>query len=201
MTGPARAGGPPADARGRALNAERLRLLVGVARALDGPMQLLGFVWLVLLVLDFTRGLSGFLRTLNLAIWGLFVLQFVVEFVIAPRKRQYLERHWLTAVSLLVPALRIFRILRAMRVLRLAAGGPGAQLVRVVGSINRGMAALRRTMGRRGIGFVSLLTLIVTFAGAAGMFTLERGAAGGGLPTYGSAVWWTSMIMTTLGSE
>lgn len=101
-------------------------------------MSILGFIWLVLIVLDLTRGLSPFLTGLSYVIWGLFVLQFAVEFIIAPKKLAYVRRNWLTAIALVLPALRvlsIFRVLRLLRVLR------GARLLRVVSSANRGMRA------------------------------------------------------------
>jgi voltage-gated potassium channel len=71
--------------------------------------------------------------------------------------------------------------------------------VRVVTSLNRGMRALGASMGRRGFGYVVALTAIVTLAGAAGMYAFENEAEGG-LATYGEALWWTAMIMTTMGS-
>jgi voltage-gated potassium channel len=98
-----------------------------------------------------------------------------------------------------VPALRVFRIFRAMRVLRATRAARGMRLVRVVGSINRGMRALGASMGRRGFGYVVALTVFVTFTGAAGMYTFENDRPGG-LHSYGEALWWTAMIMTTMGS-
>ena len=41
----------------------------------------------------------------------------------------------------------------------------------------------------------------MTFAGAAGMYTFERDAPGTSLNSYGESVWWTAMLMTTMGSE
>jgi voltage-gated potassium channel len=71
-----------------------------------------------------------------------------------------------------------------------------------VSSINRGMRALGATMNRRGFAYIFLLTVIVTFAGAAGMYAFENNNPGErGLNSYWSALWWTSMIMTTMGSE
>jgi voltage-gated potassium channel len=63
------------------------------------------------------------------------------------------------------------------------------------------MRAFGASMGRRGFGYVVGLTVIVTFGGAAGMFAFERDAGGGGLNSYGEALWWTAMIMTTMGSQ
>ena len=79
----------------------------------------------------------------------------------------------LTVVSLVIPAFRALRIFRAFRILRLARATRGAALVRVVGSINRSMRALGRTFGRRGSGYVAALTVVVLFAGAAGMLAFD----------------------------
>lgn len=186
------------DRSKRALDRERYRLAAHISRALAKPMTILGFVWLVLLVVDLTSGLSSMLRGFSYAIWGAFIIQFVLEFIVAPKKLVYLKRNWLTAVALVLPALRVlsvFRVLRALRALR------GVRLVRVIGSANRGMRSLGRVMGRRGFGYATSLSLLVTGAGAAGMYAFEHGVAGSTLGSYGSALWWTAMTLTTMGSD
>lgn len=75
-------------------------------------MLLLSAIWLALLTIELTRGLSPWLQTLSNFIWVLFVLQFVLEFVVAPSKGTYLRKRWLTAVSLALPALRLLRMVR-----------------------------------------------------------------------------------------
>jgi voltage-gated potassium channel len=194
------------------LQQERWSLLEQIDAALDKPMIALAFVWLGLLILDFTQGgLSPFLQTVSNIIWGLFIFDFALGFTIAPRKLDYLRRNWLTAISLMLPALRLLRIFRALRLVRAARAARAARsvgLLRLVTSLNRGMRAIGNALGRRGIGYVVAITVIVTFGGAAGMYLFESPAAlaeaqidAAGLPTYGEAVWWTAMIMTTLGSE
>ena len=133
-------------------------------------------------------------------IWVVFILNFAVEFVLAPHKVAYLKSNWLTAISLLIPALRIFRVFRVFRLLRLARVGRGLRLFRVVSSLNRGIQALGASLSRRGFGYVLALTVLVAFAGAAGMYAFENGAPGG-LNSYGEALWWTAMVMTTMGSQ
>lgn len=182
---------------------ERWALLEQIDAALDKPMIALAFVWLGLLILDFTQGLSPLLQTISDVIWGLFVLDFVLGFTIAPFKVQYLQRNWLTALSLMLPALRLLRLFRLFRVLRAARAVRSIGMIRLLTSLNRSMRAIGNALGRRGIGFIIALTVIVTFGGAAGMYLFERpvAQARGGLDTYGEAVWWTAMLMTTMGSE
>jgi voltage-gated potassium channel len=62
------------------------------------------------------------------------------------------------------------------------------------------MGALRGTLARRGFGYVATLTALVLFAGAAGMYAFESETPGG-LHSYGEALWFTTMIITTLGSQ
>ncbi len=162
-------------------------------------MQVLGAVWLVLLILEFTNGLSSALVVVSTLIWAVFIIDFAIRIKLAPRRREFLRSNWLTALSLIVPALRIARLARALRFLRAARG---VRLVRVVASVNRGMRALRRTMGRRGLAYVLIVTVIVTLVGAAGMYAFEGvDTPTAGIGSYAEALWWTAMIMTTMGSQ
>jgi voltage-gated potassium channel len=160
----------------------------------------LSLVRLVLLVVELIRGESLLFNVLGTLIWVVFILDFAVKLVLAPGKGAYLKRNWLTAISLLIPALRIFRAFRVFRLLRLARTGRGLRLVRVVSSLNRGMKALGASLSRRGFGYVIALTVLVTFAGAAGMYAFENEAPGGP-HSYGESLWWTAMIVTTMGSQ
>lgn len=180
------------------LRRERYELLQRLDDWLETPMLVLAFVWLVLLVLELIQGENLLFYSLGMVIWAIFIVDFAVKMVLAPDKGAYLKDHWLTAISLLVPALRIFRAFRAFRLLRLARTGRGLRLVRVVSSLNRGMKALGASLSRRGFGYVVALTLLVTIAGAAGMYAFEHEAPGGP-GSYGDSLWWTAMIMTTLG--
>lgn len=180
---------------------ERYALLEQLQEWLEMPMLVLAFVWLALFVVEVVKGLSPMLAILGYVIWGLFVLQFLLELTLAPGKISYLKRNWLTAVALLLPALRTLRmvkILRIARVSRAAGVVRGARMVRVVSSLNRGMRALRASMARRGFGYVLLLTLLVVTAGAAGMYAFEGQEAFDG---YAGALWWTAMLVSTLGSD
>ena len=222
MTDPTRPHRVEPEAARRQLHRERWRLLVRINAALEKPMIGLAIAWLILLIIDLTQGLNPGLLIVHYVIWGLFVLQFLLGLTIAPQRVIYLRRNWLTAVSLMLPALRVLRVvqalraLRAARVARLLASGQTARslsMVRVLSSINRGMRGASTVLGQRGLGYMIAVTLIVIFAGAAGMAYFENPAAiqsttdpgtasrPEGLRSYGDALWWTAMIMTTLGSE
>lgn len=163
-------------------------------------MVVLGLLWLVLLIVEFVRGIGPMLQLLSDAIWVVFLIDFLLRLSLAPRKLSYLRRNWLTSVALLIPALRIFRIARAFRSLQALRAVRGVRLVRVVSSLNRGMRALGRSMQRRGFGYVVALTALVAFGGAAGIYAFER-FPGRGPESYFEALWWTAMLLTTIGPD
>ena len=182
-----------------ALRRERWKLTAGLERVLASPMLVLSGLWTLLLVVEFTRGLTPWLGRLNDVIWAAFVVQFALEFVAAPHKRLYLRKHWLTAISLLLPAVRLVRL---ARVARLARAARGIRLARLLAAMNRGMRSLASTFKRRGVGYLLLLTALVAVTGAAGMYQFELDPSGrSGFPDYATALWWTAMLLTTMGSD
>ncbi len=192
----------PSTPEKQALNKERREVLEQLEDWLETPMLVLGFAWLVLFIIELIWGLSPLLEVISTVIWIIFILDFTLKLTLAPRKIAYLKNNWLTAIALLLPALRMFRIARVLRVLRTARATRGLQLFRAITSTNRGMRTLGASLRRRGFGYIVALTLIITLVGAAGMYAFERNTPdGSGLNDYGSALWWTAMLMTTLGSE
>lgn len=169
---------------------------------LELPMVLLGAAWLVLLVLELLNGETPVTELASAAIWTIFVAEFLVRFVLAPRKQQFVRRNWLTALSLLLPALRVFRMARIVRVLRAGRALRALRLARILTSFNRAMRSLGWVMRSRGFPYAATLTVVVLFLGAAGMYTFERdGGSADGFGTFGGALWWTAMLLTTMGSE
>lgn len=184
----------------KALENERYEALQQLEDWLELPVLLLSFVWLVLLIVELIWGLNPFLDALVYIIWGIFVLDFLIRFILAPRKLEFIKKNWLTAISLPLPALRLFSILRFARFFRLVRVARQLRLLKVVSSLNRGMRSLRMSLKRRKFGYVISLSVIVTLVAAAAMYAFENNRPEG-FSNYAEALYWTAMIMTTLGSE
>lgn len=163
------------------------------------PMIVLSALWVIIVLVELTTGGNPLLTTIGTTIWIVFIAEFALRLTLAPKKLGFLKHNWLTAIALLAPALRLFamfRFLRAARALR------GFRLVRIVGTTNRSMNALRRTLQRRKFGYVLGLTLLVIGLGAAGMLNFEPAReVRGGFTSYGDALWWTVMLLTSIGSQ
>lgn len=178
---------------------ERWRTLAELDAWLRTPMLVLSLLWLGLVIFELAAGSSRLLETLGTAIWAVFILEFLLRFTLAPEKLAFLRSNWLTVIALIVPALRL---VRALRILRAARALRGVRLVRIVGTANRGMNALRVALKRRGLGYVVVLTAAITLLGAGGMLAFEPASeVDGGFTSYGDALWWTGMLLTTMGSE
>jgi voltage-gated potassium channel len=179
--------------------AERWSVLEDLDDWLRVPMALLSLIWLLIVVAELVWGERGLLTTFGLIIWIIFLAEFAVRFLLAPAKLPFLRNNWLTIIALALPALRVFR---AVRVLRAARALRGARLIRIVGTANRSMKALRATLRRRQFGYVAGLTVLIVFLGAAGMVNFEpAGEVEGGFASYAHALWWTAMLLTSIGSD
>lgn len=182
------------------IESEREEILKMLEDWLEIPMIVLSFIWLALFIVEMIYGLSPFLETVGIVIWVLFGIEYVIKFAVANDKSKFVLANWVSLVALLLPALRVFRAARAFRLLRFARTARGLRLVRLLTTLNRGMKALGASFAKRGFGYVLTLTLIVLFGGAAAMYGFEKDI-GGGIQTYSDAVWWTAMILTTMGSD
>ena len=158
----------------QSLSHARGKLVRQLAATLDGPMTFLAFVWLILLVLDLTRGLNRWETIASNTIWVIFIVHFVLELLIAPNKWTYLKQNWITAIALVLPALRVLRIFRAFRILRATRAVAFHRPSKTGDIAESRRSALHRGLRRCGFGYVAALTVIVTFAGAAGVFNFEN---------------------------
>lgn len=177
----------------------RWRLLRDLDKWLAAPMAILSLAWLAVVVWELVSGSTELLTTVGTAIWVIFIVEFAVRLTLAPGKVAFLKSNWLTVIALAVPALRFFRaltFLRAARALR------GVRLVRIVGTANRSMNALKSTLQRRAFPYVGGLTVLAIALGSAGMLNFENAReVEGGFTSYGHALWWTGMLVASIGTE
>ncbi len=177
----------------------RFRKLIRFTEITELPLIILGFAWLVLLVIELVWTQTPLLQKFVNIIWVIFIVDFLLKFFISPDKWLYLRKNVLTIISLFIPAFRMFRIFTSLRLLRSIGMVRSIRVIRVVGSFNRGMRVLGKTLERTAFVYVILLTLMVCFVGAAAMFAFEGRT--GAFESYWDALWWTAMLLTTIASE
>lgn len=89
---------------------ERSQILQQLEEWLEIPVLVLGFIWLILMVVELIWGLNPFLNALVFVIWAVFILGLFLRLFLAPEKTAYLKKNCLTAHSLFFPTLRTGRI-------------------------------------------------------------------------------------------
>ncbi|MBN3948212.1 MAG: potassium channel protein [Nostoc sp. NMS7] len=186
-----------------ALDQERSEVLQQWEDWLEMPMLVLGFAWLGLFIVELVWGLNPLLVAIAAIIWITFIVDFGIKFLLAPRKISYLKHNWLIVFSLLIPAVRTFRIVGVIQSLQSVHVIRGLHLLGVMARTNRGMRLLATSVQRRGVGYVVGLTAFVILVGATGIYAFEHKLSVGtvGITDYGTALWWTAMVMTTMGSD
>jgi voltage-gated potassium channel len=80
--------------------------------------------------------------------------------------------------------------------------GSNSLVLVLLGSVHRGIRALHKLLRRRATAYVVMMTLMVLLAGAGGMLAFERDVPSKiGIHTYPQALYWTMMLLSTIGSD
>ncbi|MBI1378677.1 MAG: hypothetical protein GC157_14535 [Frankiales bacterium] len=156
----------------------RARRLAAYERWAEPLVFLLGMLFLVGLIE--TASAQGDTRTglwLMAVAWFGFVVDLVVRWVLDPEPRSYVRRHAFAILAVLLPAFRALFVFYIF--VRLARG--------------------RRKLRDRVQWYAFYLTLLVVTFGAALVLEAERPYPGSNIHTYGEAVWWAAVTVTTVG--
>ena len=115
---------------------------------------------------------------LEIAIWALFAIIFIIKLAIAPSKLGYLRRNWPEVLLVLIPVLRPLRIIAA--------------IMFVVRDVSRWRHLVTfETLIAYGIGIVLLAATIVT--------TAEQNAVGANIQSFPDALYWSLVTVSTVG--
>jgi voltage-gated potassium channel len=163
----------------------RERLSIVLEERLDIPMAALAVLWAGVVTYELVVPAPvGWLGVLGNVIWVIFIVEFVVKLVVSGHPGRFLRRRWPSIFFLALPFLRVFRVVRAVRVFRAL---PAA---RVVGSSYRTIGTARSLLNGR-LGFLVATSVVVVFSGAQLLYLVE-GEGGGRDGSFADALWWTS---------
>jgi voltage-gated potassium channel len=157
--------------------------LVAWQRRSAWPMIILSLVYIAAYTIPiyFYPLASPWSRTLDdvgLATWGVFIVDYAVQFALAGDKRHFLRTDWLALVLVVFPFLRPIRAIR------------GLLFIRQATSENRSL--LRELPWI--LGFMAVLLIVI--AGAA-VLSAERFAPGATIRTPSDALWWAVSSTTS----
>jgi voltage-gated potassium channel len=159
--------------------------------AVELPMTVLALLWLPVLVIPAivhvsARTASAF-DLVDYLVWAVFVAEYLIRLYLAPSRWRFVRTH---LIDLLVIVIPVFRPLRVLRLLRFARTG-----LTLTGLLSRA----RGLLTHRGLHFVLLSVLTIILVGAALEFGFEDHARGATIHSYGDALWWAIVTVTTVG--
>ena len=111
------------------------------------------------------------------AAWVVFALDLLVRLSLDDDRRDFLRRHWFEVLAVAIPFFRIGMVLYIF--VRLAS--------------RRGRLAARIQV------YVAYLTVLIVIFGAVLVLGAERGYPDSNIHTYGEAIWWALVTITTVG--
>ncbi|UVE93905.1 potassium channel family protein [Dietzia sp. B32] len=120
-------------------------------------------------------------RVVMAGTWLLFFVDLAVRVALAKRRGPWLLRHWYDLAVLVLPVLRPLRLLRLVTML----GG----MRRSAGTEVRGQAITYAA------GWAVVLLVVSSLAA----LNAERGAPGATIETWGEALWWATVTVTSVG--
>lgn len=175
-------------ARAKETLSARRRAVERYEHAASFPMAVLGVVWAVVGVIVITTSANGVapevLVGLLFALWAVLVVEYLVRLVVVDDRRRYLSARKLEPVVAALPVLQPLRLF----------GMDRSSLV--AGELTlRTMAILRH----RGLFRVLLAAAGLLFLGSWLVLLSEQNAKGSNIHSYGDALWWAVVTVTTVG--
>ncbi len=152
-------------------------------RATEIPLLIAGFLFLFSyswqVLADPTPQVYFAWELVAIAVWILFGVDYVVRLVLAKKRVSWFFRNILDFIVLVMPALRPLRLVRLLFLLRV---------------FRRNAPRLIRN---RILAFASISTVLLVYIAALAVLEAERGF--GEITTFGDALWWALVTVTTVG--
>lgn len=165
--------------------------LSAIEQATDLPLMILAIALIPLLLLpmifDFSDAVKTSFEAADYLIWGVFAAVFALKVMVAPRRSAFIRENWIEAVLVVLPMLRP---LRAMRALRIA---------RVLTAVGFNLGITERLFASRSTRVVATTTVGLLVVGAALVLAAEHDAKESNIDSFGDALWWATVTVTTVG--
>lgn len=158
--------------------------LAKMSASLELPMAILGFVYLGVYTFQVATtpdAMSAFyLELAAWIIWSFFALDLLVKLFISDGFGSFLKANWLELIALVVPFMRILRVLRIFVAIRAIT------------------PLLKSKVAATGI-YLAMLLPISWFVGGVAVLDAEQAGADSKIQNLPDALWWSLATLTTVG--
>ena len=155
------------------------RALTDIPLSIAAAVFLAAYAWQV--IGDLRAPDDIITSTIIWIVWAVFVVDFVVNLVLAKRRVRWFFTHFHEFLMVVLPALRPLRLLRLVTLLAVLQRGAGH--------------ALRGRVVVYAVG--ASITLV--FVAALAELDVERDAIGSHIHNFGDAIWWACVTITSVG--
>jgi voltage-gated potassium channel len=169
----------------------------------EAPMTALAVAMIPVLLIPLVRPVHGTVAASFDAaddlIWALFGVDYSVRLYLAPDRWRFVRTHVIDLAVVLLPFLRPLRAVRALRGLGQVRLLRLLQASRLAAFIGTGISHARAIMARRGLHHVVAIVVAIMFVSAGLEVAFEGHARAGTIHSYGGALWWSVVTITSVG--
>jgi voltage-gated potassium channel len=155
------------------------RALTDIPLSIAAAIFLTAYAWQVIANLQPPDDIIT--STIIWIVWGIFVVDFVINLILAERRARWFFAHFYEFLMVVLPALRPLRLLRLVTLLAVLERGAGRAL--------RGRVVI----------YAAGASVTIVFIAALAELDVERNAIGSHIHTFGDAIWWACVTITSVG--
>ncbi len=149
------------------------------------PLAAAALAFLAAYAIEVLADPSGAVRVLCETVvkvtWAMFIVDYLVMLTTAERRGRWFVMHLLDLAVIVLPFLRPLRLLRLVQLFRV--------LQHTTGTAVRGRVTV----------YVVATTTLLVFVSALAVFDVEHRAPGASIVSFGDALWWSVVTITTVG--
>jgi voltage-gated potassium channel len=154
-------------------------------QAVDWPLTIAAILFLVAysitVIVDVDVATADVLRVVIVISWALFPVSYIVEVALARRPWQWVVRHPVSLLFVLLPLLRPLRLLR------------------VVAHSTMFQHSAGTAFRARVLVYLAGAAILVTYICALAVFDAERADPNANIVSFGDSLWWAAVTITTVG--
>lgn len=136
---------------------------------------------LLILSPNLPTSIANWTLLILMTVWVIFIGEYVVAFHRSQEGWKFLPRHWLMTLSLIIPIMRPFVLLRYVNQLKYFRAGSGS--------------SMRWRIIISAVAFATLFIYVISIT----VLRFERDAPGATITSFGDAIWWAFVTIATVG--
>lgn len=154
--------------------------------------NILAVISVILTFIDIKTGLNNWETVLDLLIWLIFVLDYVVRLVLASESRKKFIKENIFDLIAIIPFSSAFRIFRSLKLVKLLKFTKLLKLSKFVAVLGRFYSRFKKFFNINGFKYILSFSIIVIFVGGIAISLLEN-------KTLSDGIWWAFVTTTTVG--